>query len=354
MAKMIKRGKTLYIDYYVDGIRYKRSTKLKDTPQNRKYVRSVLLPELNQKIDKGDVYRKKDKSFKHYGDILLSIKENTLRTYSVKEAYYLRVIDYFGKKDIDTITRLEIKQFYNSLNMKSKSKGQYRTCIVETFELAVDDGVLSFNPALNINLGKDEKVDIQYFSKDEVNKLLLTAKGIIKPYLTIAFNTGLRPEEILGLQFTDIKDNQITISRVRTKGRIDYPKTKNGYRKINIPNFVNTEIENLKNSSSSLYLFGDISDSSGLRYQWNNVLNDSNIEYKKLSCTRHTYATHMLRDSVVSLNELSGLLGHSSSKVTLQHYASVIDSNDINLGNDFNLFRNKMGTNIGTVGEKSS
>ncbi len=343
MAKMIIRGKTLYIDYRFDGVRYKRTTNLKDTPENRKYVNNVLIPELNQKIEGGDLYRKKDKSFKYYGEILLSIKEKTLRTYSVKEAYYLRVIEYFGSKDIDTITRLDIKQFYNSLNMKALSKGQYRTCVVETFELAVDDGVLQFNPALNIDLGKDEKTDIQYFTKEEVNKLLSNAKGIIRPYLYIAFNTGLRPEEILGLQFTDIKDNLITISRARTKGRIDYPKTKNAYRKIRVPDFVINEIVQLKSSANSLYLFGDLDDSSRLRYQWNKVLNDSNIEYKKLSCTRHTYATHMLRNNVVSLNELSGLLGHSSSKVTLQHYASVIDSKEVDLGKDFNLFGNKKG-----------
>jgi len=58
----------------------------------------------------------------------------------------------------------------------------------------------------------------------------------------------------------------------------------------------------------------------------------------------------MLRDNVVSINELSGLLGHSSPKVTLMHYASVIDSIEVNLGKDFNLFRNKMGTDL----EKSS
>jgi len=54
----------------------------------------------------------------------------------------------------------------------------------------------------------------------------------------------------------------------------------------------------------------------------------------------------MLRDSVVSINELSGLLGHSNLKVTLMHYASVIDSIEVELGRDFNLFGNKMGTDL--------
>jgi hypothetical protein len=40
----------------------------------------------------------------------------------------------------------------------------------------------------------------------------------------------------------------------------------------------------------------------------------------------------------VSINELAGLLGHSTPKVTLAHYASVIDAKTIDLGKNFDLF----------------
>ena len=90
-----------------------------------------------------------------------------------------------------------------------------------------------------------------------------------------------------------------------------------------------------------------------LRYLWRDLLKLCNLEHKKISCTRHTFATHMLRDSVVSINELSGLLGHSSPKVTLMHYASVIDSTEVDLGNDFNLFGNKMGTDLEKSGSRA-
>jgi len=48
----------------------------------------------------------------------------------------------------------------------------------------------------------------------------------------------------------------------------------------------------------------------------------------------------MLKNNIVSINELSGLLGHSSAKVTLEHYASIIEAKSINLGTDFSLFNN--------------
>lgn len=46
----------------------------------------------------------------------------------------------------------------------------------------------------------------------------------------------------------------------------------------------------------------------------------------------------MLRENIVSINELAGLLGHYSAKVTLEYYASVIESKNINFGVDFSLF----------------
>jgi len=49
----------------------------------------------------------------------------------------------------------------------------------------------------------------------------------------------------------------------------------------------------------------------------------------------------MLKDNIVSINALAGLLGHSSPKVTLEHYASVIESKSVDLGSDFSLFCHK-------------
>ena len=46
----------------------------------------------------------------------------------------------------------------------------------------------------------------------------------------------------------------------------------------------------------------------------------------------------MLQENIISINELAGLLGHSSPKITLEHYASVINVKSIDLGTNFSLF----------------
>ena len=75
-----------------------------------------------------------------------------------------------------------------------------------------------------------------------------------------------------------------------------------------------------------------------LRTQWRDVCELAEVKRYKLYSTRHTFATTMLKDNIVSINELAGLLGHSSPKVTLEHYASIIESKKVVLGANFSLY----------------
>ena len=337
------RGKIIWLNYHVDGKRFQKSTKLKNTPQNIKIVQTKIIPALDVKIATGDIYKKKPKTFKYYGDIFLRQKDSN-KSFLLKQSYYNKVIDYFGDKNIDTITRLDIKEYLISLNIKSKSKIVYKSCIKEIFELAVDDGIISYNPALSIKLKSDEHKDIEYYTKEQVNTLLSVSTGFIRSYLLIAFNTGMRVGEILGLQLSDFReDGYIHIKRTRTKGIVGTGKTNNAVRNIPYPKFILDEVKKTQ-PKDNLYLFGELDDAYKLRYFWENVCKSANVPKYKLYSTRHTYATLMLKENIVSINELAGLLGHSSPKVTLEHYASVIHSDTIDLGRNFSLYGDDMGT----------
>ena len=330
------RGSTIWLNYYVDGKRLQKSTKLKNTPENIKVVKTKLIPALDIQIATGEIYKKKPKTFEYYGGIFLKQKKSNVSFFD-KRDYYMRVINYFKGKHIDDITRLDIKEYLISLNMKAVSASIYKSCIKEVFELAVDDGVISFNPALSIKLKADKREAIEYYTKDEVNKILSVADGWFKTYLLIAFNTGMRVGEILGLQLNDFKDKYIHIQR--TRGTIGHGKTNNAIRKIPYPSFILDEVKKT-HPKDSVFLFGAKDDASLLRNQWSHVCKKAGVEKYRLYSTRHTFATLMLKDGIVSINELAGLLGHSSPKVTLEHYASVIESKKIDLGDNFSLFDN--------------
>ncbi len=330
------RGLTIWLNYYVDGKRIQKSTKLKNTSKNITIVKNQIIPALDIKIATGEIYKKKPKTFEYYGTIFLKQKDTT-KSFWHKKQYFQRVIEYFKGRNIDTITRLDIKEYLIYLNMKTVSKRVYKSCIKEIFELAVDDGVLNYNPALSIKLKADEREDIHYYTKEQVNKLLSVSDGVIKPYLLIAFNTGMRVGEILGLQLSDFKNGYIHIKRTRSKGIIGTGKTNNAMRIIPYPSFIYDDIKKIQ-PKDNLFIFGSIDDASLLRSQWRDVCIDADVPRYKLYSTRHTFATLMLKDNIVSINELAGLLGHSSPKVTLEHYSSIIESKNIDLGKNFSLF----------------
>lgn len=344
MASHYIRGGKIWITYFVDKVRHRKSTGLDDNPKNIKLVTNEIIPEIMKKISTGEIYRKKPKSFEHYGYIFLKQK-SSLRSYFTAKNYFMKVIDKFRGRNIDTITRLDIKEYLISLNMKNISRNKYKSCIKEIFELAVDDGVIATNPALNIKFkNADDKAKIQYYKREDVEKILSVATGVIKTYLEIAFNTGMRTGEILGLQLADFKDDgYIHLKRTRTLGIVGDGKTYNARRTVPYSSSM-YEYAKAIQPKDNIYLFGNIDDARKLRFMWSRVCKDAGVNKHKLYATRHTFATLMLQENIVSINELAGLLGHSSPKVTLAHYASVIDAKNIDLGKNFSLFGHNMGT----------
>jgi len=213
----------------------------------------------------------------------------------------------------------------------------YKTVFNSVFELAVDDGVITTNPSLNIKLNKSKKKKVEYYTKNEVNHILNTLDFCaLKVYLLIAFNTGMRSGEILGLQLGDFEENHISIKRTRTNGVIGSGKNNLAQRKVPYPSFILDEVKRLQ--ANNIFIFGNIDDSTKLNRIWYKHINIAKVKKLRLYCTRHTFATLMLQDKKVSINELAGLLGHSSVKTTLDKYAGSISPDTIDLGVDFSLF----------------
>jgi integrase len=340
MTTYYVRGSIIWLNYYVDGKRLQKSTKLQNTPENIKVVEKQIIPALNVKIATGEIYKKKPKTFEHYGFIFLKQK-SPLRSYALRRSYYQRVIDHFGKQNIDTITRLDIKQYLSAMEIKNVSRNIYKSCINEIFELAVDDGVIANNPAANIKLTPEKKEAVEYYTREEVERILNVTDGVMRAYLEIAFNTGMRSGEILGLQLSDFgADGFIRIKRTRTRGTIGQGKNSNALRKIPYSKYLLDRAREIQ-PKDNIFIFGKIDDAMKLRHQWSTACKKAGVKKIKLYATRHTFATLMLKEKIVSINELATLLGHSSPKITLQHYASLIDVNELSLGSGFSLFRDK-------------
>jgi len=325
-----KRG-TLYVGFSIDEKKKQRSLRMKDTPQNRKIATKEIIPKLQAKIALGEYGQseKIPKTFKYYADIFLDEKKETQRSFKNKVYTYRKAIALFENFNVKDITRLEVKQEIRKLKVNSDTKKDYLAVIKDILELAVDDQEIKHNVAVGITLPRESKSSkIDYFEKSEVAKLLEDYEDMeLNLYLQVAFTTGMRPEEILALKKTDISNGFVKIQRTKTRANGISEILKTDSSKRTIP--FSVDISHL--TSKSFFLFPNINHIDHLRLRWKRLLERNNIRHRGISNCRHTVATHILKDGIMEISELSGLLGHSKVSTTLTFYASVIDSHSFEL-----------------------
>ena len=350
MAKIFVRGPKLWIDYRANGKRVRRSTGLDDTPANRRTLEKEVIPALMARIKLGQLSPKQSRLFKDYAAEFLRMKERE-KSYTMKLPTRRKIIAHFGGMRVDEITRLDIKRYLMDLPIKSSSKRLYLSTIRGILDLALDDDVIDRNPADGIRLPKEPKPEAKPFSPQEVEAILSRADGMLRNYLGIAFYTGLRSGEILGLMHQDIGADTITVRRSISKGRITTPKTAGSLRTIPIFAAARPFIEDQKKRSNSLYLFdidgAPISDIGVLRKRkWARLLRDCGIEYRKIYATRHTFITAMLNSGRYKLTTIARIVGHTSIETLVENYAGFIKDEHLQIDTELDIF----GHNLDTVG----
>lgn len=349
------RDGNLYVRFFVEDKEIVRSLKLEDTKKNRTFARKVIFPELARKIASGE-YKKVPKTVSYYSKKYLAFQEKA-KSYRDIARRVGAINKAFGEKTIDSITKLDIKEWLNSFKIKNISKKNYLVALKGIFQVAYDDEVIAKNIASEVSIGRYEQVEADPFSEDEVCRLLRTASGEFKNYLGIAFNTGMRIGEILGLMLQDIDDNSISIKRAvsRYSKEPTTPKTQKSIRKIPILDDCRPYLEDqirLAREKRTMFLFTSETtgkfyhDADALKKKWLSVLRRSQVRHRKLYNTRHTFATAMLRSGKVSVLTIAKMLGHTNSKMVLTTYSGFIEAEEFKIDRSISLFSE--GTKEGT------
>lgn len=252
---------------------------------------------------------------------------------------------------LNKLTTNDLQQFYNRMSesgrvqrkeSQNKPKGlsaktvrNIHCFISHSMNRAVDEKLISENPASRCILPKKEQKEIEILPLTDLQKFFEEAKNssVFELYYT-ELATGLRRGELLGLKWTDIdfNANSIYIQRqiTRTDGEVkESPlKTKNAYRQIIVPPEVSQILKEkqTREDGFSEYVFssptgGPISPDSVLK-MLHRVLKRAGLEKVRFHALRHTFATMALQNGV-DVKTLSGLLGHYSAGFTLDTYGHI-------------------------------
>jgi len=276
-------------------------------------------------------------------------KQNTLTSY--RTALALRIRPLTEGVEIRNVKREDIQKLYGEmqrLNLSFYVIKDVRAVICGALDEAVESELITSNPARGVKLPPRTKKDPEYFTTDEVKKILESAaRSEIKARWMLAFYLGLRQGECLALCWEDIDFQsepatlkvRRTLSRVTGRGLVlDTPKTASSFRTIPLSQDLIDELKRCKKYQAQQKLkagvrwdmrdfvfttpIGKPIDPANDRKAWIALLKQAGVPYRKLHCARHTTATLMHSNSVPLLT-ISRVLGHASISTTAEFYAHV-------------------------------
>lgn len=358
-ASILDRGsrKHWYIRYqlfFEDGSveTKEESTKVLKTEKPLKYMQTKYLPAwISKKQNELSLQKFESKKFSCFFQKYLT-EHDADKGFLNRLPIYRKVVQYFGDFEVSKINRQMVKDFLFSLgDIKNDSKKKYLTCIKGVLDIALDSELISKNVAKDIIFSKEAKEAINPFSTDEISLVLKNADNMLMNYLGIAFYTGMRSGEILGLMHGDILSDKISIKRSISRGNITSPKTIGSIRDIPMFESVKPFLrEQIKQSSKSLYLFNqngtNIDDVSFFRYRWRELLKVCNIPYRTIYNTRHTFITAMLNRGKFRIMDIAAIVGHTSPQMIMTRYAGFIKENHLKIDTNLEIFSDSFGDSL--------
>lgn len=318
------RNGTLYIR--LNGKRI--STKLKDTAQNRRLVKNRY---------------KHDEFFEKFNcntnvPKFVDLCEDVLETKDIKNTTYIgyqsvirsKIKPFFKNKLVSQIRPKHILEFYGTFTGKAQL-GIAIAVMRPAFKLAIVKEYITTTPMVVDKPRFKSNYEVRPFSLDEIDTILKnTDDPTFRNLLGVMFFTGVRVGEAIGLKWEDIdfQNYEISINRTITHGFIQTPKTKSSLRVIDMLSQAEKFLlDQQRRTGLGEFVFTKnhrhFRGSPILKPYWERVLNKSNIEYRNIYQTRHTFASNMLSNGE-DIMWVSKMLGHKSANITLDKYGRYL------------------------------
>lgn len=317
---------------------------------NSKKEAELAAAEMEKKLFIGDIdiIRNSDITVKDWAEQYLEIYGSQWRETSLeirKFRIYKYIIPELGNYKLQKLSRLQYQKFINKKleSLKVNTVKSIHTTFMTIVNKAVEHGILDRNKFQGISISKsDEEEKIKFLTKEEVKKLMMTAKTFeFDEYMSvfILLRTGLRKGELLALTWNDIDfDNKLmTINKNRNHLGTFPPKTKKSNRIISLDNHLIKKLKSFqtwqkKNKlKSTVYEENDfvMVDEQGVPYtEWkiNKILTKicekANLPKIGPHALRHTHAV-MLLESGVDIKTVSDRLGHTKINMTADVYLHI-------------------------------
>lgn len=337
MASIYVKNNVIWVSLYQHGRRIRKSTKLPNTKDNRKRVEYELIT----KLESFDFTEKK--TVEYYFNVMMQqkkCKKNTLLRYnSIFDNHILP----FKHRTIDSFKISELKTWMHK-DLNAKTLRLHATVFRQIFEEALYDEAIDKNPFTFIKSPRLDKYEPEPFNQDEVQLLLGNTQGWFKNLLALLFMTGMRIGEAIALDWQDIDEGFIKVSKTLSKGEIDTTKTEN-IRYVPIFNDLKPYLDAQRlETGLKRRVFIGINDPANLQKRWHALLSKCNMTHRILYQARHTFAVNALDSGLFKATQIAKILGHSSVQMLFTKYAKFIKSEIDSIPRHFSVLGTEKGT----------
>ncbi len=270
----------------------------------------------------------------YYEDMAARIRENTMNT--KKYIIDLKILPFFGKKSINSITPADIRKWQNELMSQGYSQTYLRTInnqLTAIFNYAVKYYDLKNNPCRKAgSMGKNQADEMNFWTKEEFSDFADSIMDKQDSYtaFTTLFWTGMRIGELLALTPADINFEEKTISisksyqRIKRKDVISPPKTPKSNRIITVPDFLLADIKDYMNSIYGIKETDRLFPltKSFIEHEMQRGIKNSGVKRIRVHDIRHSHCALLFEMGIAPL-EVADRLGHERVETTLNIYAHI-------------------------------
>lgn len=165
--------------------------------------------------------------FREWAKVYLELEEvKTLRSIQDRlEIMEKQLVPFFGGKPLSSITPQDVEQYRGQRTKRDGSKPSVQTVnndhivLKHCLNVAIRRGLLQYNPASRVPMPDARNERTRVLTDEEWSRLQTVAAPHLRPVLLMAYQTGQRLGEIVGLTWdrVDLKRGFITLRSQDTK-----------------------------------------------------------------------------------------------------------------------------------------